>query len=96
MMLFALFVLNIVFVGALWRMDVHHNLDKYGQSETRGIFKMKAETAYRVSYYVLILTLLIIDLLFIVKFFLKLIYPYMFSHVYSFSLRREKVRMRVI
>lgn len=69
MELIALFALNILFVGALWHMDVHHNLDKYGQSETRGIFQMKSEKAYRYSQYVLILVLIFIDWLFVLKFY---------------------------
>ena len=69
MELLILFALNILFMGALWHMDVHHNLDKHGISETRGVFKMKAEKAYRISSYVLIGSLLLLDLLFIYKFF---------------------------
>ncbi len=49
-------------------MDVHHNLDKLGQSETRGMFKMKPEKAYRYSQYILLITLLLIDVLFILAF----------------------------
>lgn len=33
-----LFILNIVFVGALWHMDVHHSLEKQGQARTGGCF----------------------------------------------------------
>ena len=46
-------------------MDVHHNLDKYGHDETRGVFKMKPEKAYRYSQYFLILVLIAIDILFV-------------------------------
>jgi len=52
-------------MGALWHMDVHHSLDKYGHDETRGVFKMKPEKAYRWAQYALIVSLLLIDLLFI-------------------------------
>ncbi len=69
MTLILLFFLNILFVGALWHMDVHHNLDRLGQSETRGMFKMKPATAYRYSQYVLVLSLLLIDALFVLTFF---------------------------
>ena len=68
MKLILLFALNILLVGALWHMDVHHNLDKLGQSETRGMFKMKPEKAYRYSQYILLITLLFIDVLFILAF----------------------------
>jgi len=68
MKLILLFALNILLVGALWHMDVHHNLDKLGQSETRGMFKMKPEKAYRYSQYILLITLLLIDVLFILAF----------------------------
>lgn len=69
MVLILLFLLNIIFVGALWHMDVHHNLDKLGHSETGGIFKMKPEKAYRYSQYVLLLSLLLIDTLFVWAFY---------------------------
>ncbi len=49
-------------------MDVHHILDKYGHSETRGVFKIKPEAAYRYSQYILLLSLLLIDVLFIYQF----------------------------
>ena len=65
MELFLLFTLNILFMGALWHMDVHHSLDKYGHDETRGVFKMKPEKAYRWAQYALIVSLLLIALLFI-------------------------------
>lgn len=68
MTLILLFALNILLVGALWHMDVHHNLDKLGQSETRGMFKIKPEKAYRYSQYVLLISLLLIDVLFILAF----------------------------
>lgn len=64
-MLILLFLLNIIFVAALWHMDVHHNLDKYNHSETSGIFKMRPEKAYRISQYILIVTLFLIDVLFV-------------------------------
>lgn len=63
--LIILFLLNIIFVAALWHMDIHHNLDKLGQAETGGVFKMKPEKAYRYSQYVLLLTLFLIDILFV-------------------------------
>lgn len=65
MTLILLFALNILLVGALWHMDVHHNLDKLGQSETRGMFKIKPEKAYRYSQYILLVSLLLIDVLFV-------------------------------
>ena len=68
MTLILLFALNILLVGALWHMDVHHNLDKLGQSETRGVFKIKPEKAYRYSQYILLISLLLIDVLFILAF----------------------------
>lgn len=68
MVLILLFALNILLVGALWHMDVHHNLDKLGQSETRGVFKIKPEKAYRYSQYILLVSLLLIDILFILAF----------------------------
>jgi hypothetical protein len=58
-----------MFVGALWHMDVHHNLDRLGHSETRGMFKIKPETAYRYSQYALLLSLFLIDALFVLTFF---------------------------
>lgn len=63
-----LFFLNILFVAALWHMDVNHNLDKLGQSKTEGVFKLKPEQAYRYSQYILILTLFFIDILFILTY----------------------------
>jgi hypothetical protein len=66
--LILLFALNILLVGALWHMDVHHNLDRLGQSETRGMFKIKPEDAYRYSQYVLLICLLLIDVLFVLAF----------------------------
>ncbi len=68
MTLIFLFALNILLVGALWHMDVHHNLDKLGQSETRGMFKIKPEKAYRYSQYILLISLFLIDVLFILAF----------------------------
>ena len=68
MILIFLFALNILLVGALWHMDVHHNLDKLGQSETRGMFKIKPEKAYRYSQYILLVSLLLIDVLFVLTF----------------------------
>lgn len=68
MTLILLFALNILLVGALWHMDVHHNLDKLGQSETRGMFKIKPEKAYRYSQYILLISLFLIDVLFILAF----------------------------
>lgn len=62
-----LFFLNIVYIGALWHLDLNHNLDKFGQEKTRGIFKIKPEAGYRLSQYVLIATLFLIDLLFLTK-----------------------------
>lgn len=68
MALILLFLLNILFVGAVWHMDVHHNLDRFGHSETRGVFKIKPEKAYRYSQYILIASLLLIDILFVLTF----------------------------
>lgn len=64
-MLLLLLFLNILFVGAVWHMDVNHNLDKLGQEKTRGILRIKPENAYRYSYYVLILVLILLDILFV-------------------------------
>lgn len=69
MELIILFILNIIFVGAVWHMDVHHNLDRSGQTKTGGVFRLKPEDAYRYSQYILILSLILIDILFTVKFF---------------------------
>lgn len=69
MELIILFVLNILFVGAVWHMDVHHNLEKQGQRTAGGVFRFKTEDAYRYSQYVLIITLILIDLLFVFKFY---------------------------
>lgn len=60
-----LFVLNLVFLIALWHMDVTHNEDRLGAELTRGIFKIPPERAYRYSYYVFIAVLAAIDALFI-------------------------------
>ena len=68
MVLILLFLLNIIFVGAIWHMDIHHNLDKLGETKTRGILQTSPEKAYRYSYYLLILTLLLIDILFVISF----------------------------
>jgi len=67
--LIILILLNILFVGALWHMDVHHNLDKVGKTEVGSLFKMKPEKAYRYSQYILIFSLILIDILFITTFF---------------------------
>lgn len=69
MELIILFLLNIVFVGAVWHLDLHHNLDKAGQKQTSGLFKVKPEKAFRYSQYILILTLILIDILFVIKFY---------------------------
>lgn len=66
MKLFLLFLLNILFVGAIWHMDVSHNLDRGGVKKTRGVFKISPDAAYRLSQYALILSLILIDLIFIV------------------------------
>jgi hypothetical protein len=63
--LLLLFLLNILFVAALWHMDVHHNLDRFGEALTRGVFKIKPEKAYRYSQYVLLCSLLLMDALFV-------------------------------
>ncbi|MEX2008316.1 MAG: hypothetical protein WD850_02430 [Candidatus Spechtbacterales bacterium] len=63
LLLFLLFFLNILFVGAVWHMDINHHLDREGVKVTRGIFRITPETAYRVSQYLLIATLLAIDAL---------------------------------
>ena len=68
MTLIFLFFLNILLVAALWHMDINHNLDRLGQSETRGVFKIKPERAYRYSQYALLLSLLLIDALFVLTF----------------------------
>ena len=63
--LLALLLLNILFMVALWHLDVSHNLDRVGETSTRGIFKIKPETAYRYSQYALVLTLSLLDVLFV-------------------------------
>lgn len=63
-----LFFLNILYVGALWHLDVCHNLDRCGQEKTRGVFKIKPELGYRLSQYILIASLLLIDFLFLFGF----------------------------
>jgi hypothetical protein len=67
-MLILLFLLNILFVGAVWHMDVNHNLDRKGESQTRGVFKVSPEKAYRYSYYFLLVVMFLIDILFVVTF----------------------------
>jgi len=49
-------------------MDVNHNLDRLGEKQTRGISKMSPERAYRLSQYVLISSLILIDILFVLTF----------------------------
>ena len=68
MSIILLFLLNILFVGAIWHMDLSHNLDKKGESQTRGVFKIPPEKAYRYSYYVLLAVLFLIDILFVMTF----------------------------
>ena len=63
-----LLLLNILFVLSLWHMDVNHNLDRLGEKQTRGISKMSPERAYRLSQYVLISSLILIDILFVLTF----------------------------
>ncbi|MBI4099415.1 hypothetical protein HY440_00235 [Candidatus Microgenomates bacterium] len=60
-----LFVLNILFLLALWHMDVTHNEDRLGAKLTRGFFKIPPERAYRYVYYSFIAILVAIDGLFI-------------------------------
>lgn len=62
----ALFALNIAFTMAVWHMDLNHHLDLEGARVTRGIFKIKPETAYRISEYALIGSLFLIDILVLV------------------------------
>lgn len=66
-MILLLLGLNILFMGALWHMDVNHNLDKLGKTETQGIFKITPEKGYRYSQYILIASLLLIDVLFVLN-----------------------------
>jgi len=49
-------------------MDVNHNLDKKGERQTRGVFKLSPEKAYRYSYYFLLAVLFLIDVLFVMTF----------------------------
>ena len=66
-MFFLLIILNILFVGALWHLDINHNLDRLGEKKTRGLFKVTPELGYRISIYALILILIALDLLFLWK-----------------------------
>lgn len=66
MKIILLFLLNIIFVVAVWHMDVNHNLDRQGETKTRGVFKISPESAYRYSQYALLITLFLIDLIFVV------------------------------
>lgn len=56
-------------MGAVWHMDVGHNLSLEKKQKTEGVFRVSPKQAYRYSQYVLILTLILIDLLFVFKFF---------------------------
>ncbi|MCL5970339.1 MAG: hypothetical protein M1450_02475 [Patescibacteria group bacterium] len=61
-----LIILNILFVAAVWHMDLNHNLDRLGEKKTRGVFKITPEKGYRYSQYFLIAVLIAIDLLFLI------------------------------
>ena len=61
--IFLLIILNILFIGSIWHMDVNHNLDRLGDKKTRGIFKIHPETGYRISQYALVILLILLDLL---------------------------------
>lgn len=62
-----LIVINILFVVAIWHMDINHNLDRLGERKTRGIFKISPETGHRMSQYVLIVLIVLLDLLVLMK-----------------------------
>lgn len=61
-----LFLLNIIFVVAIWHMDVNHNLDRKGTRRTRGVFKISPEAGFRYSQYALLATIFLLDLVFLV------------------------------
>jgi len=63
-----LFILNILFVGAVWHISASHQIGKLGQKRTGGVLKLSPETAFLLSEYVLISILFLIDVLFVVMF----------------------------
>lgn len=65
--LILLFALNIVFIVALWYLDINHSLDRLGEKDTRGLWKISPEQGFRYSQHVLILTLFLLDVLFIMS-----------------------------
>lgn len=65
MTLIALLLLNILFVMALWHMDITSNEDRLGAKLTRGIFKIPPERAYRLAEYALVCILIALDILFV-------------------------------
>ena len=56
-------VVNGLFLIALWHLDVNHNLDRLGEKGTRGIFKITPEAGYRISEYLLIASVFLLDCL---------------------------------
>jgi len=71
MILILLFALNISFMGAVWHMSSNHILEGFGQELTGGIFRVTPETGFRLSEYWVIGTLFLMDVLFVVSFFMK-------------------------
>ena len=65
MQMFLLLILNILFIFALWHMDVNHTADRLGEKKSRGVFKISPEEGYRYSQYGLIICLILLDLLFL-------------------------------
>lgn len=60
------FLLNIIFVAAVWHLDINHNLEKYGQKKTGGVLKITPERGFRISEYVLLVVLFLLDVLFLI------------------------------
>jgi hypothetical protein len=69
--LILLFLLNILFVAALWHVTVNYQIQKLGQKKTGGVLKISSETAFILSEYCLFLILFLIDILFVVMFWSK-------------------------
>jgi hypothetical protein len=69
--LILLFLLNILFVAALWHVTVNYQIQKLGQKKTGGVLKISSETAFILSEYCLVLILFLIDILFVVMFWSK-------------------------
>lgn len=66
--LILLFLLNILFIAAVWHITVAHQIQKLGQKKTGGVLKISPEKAFLLSEYALILILFLIDVLFVIMF----------------------------